>query len=205
MGPAYEAIIWTLGDRIESMALLGQLDVSSNPSLASYLAGTLQFYDPKKKANSNSVPQTNVPAAALKVFELGREVFNRDAHCATCHGENGKGAIEGIYPPLNDNEWVMGNEDRLIKMVLKGIWGPIEVAGKQYDPTKGLPPMTGFEGILTDAEIAAVITYTRIQFGNKKVLSRIVDPADIARVREEVKDKTGFYMVDEILEMHPHN
>ena len=99
----------------------------------------------------------------------------------------------------------MGNEDRLIKIVLKGLWGPIEVAGQQYDPTKGLPPMTGFEGILTDEEIAAVITYTRIQFGNKKVLSKIVDPADVARVREEVKDKAGFYMVEEILEMHPHN
>ncbi|MDA0349086.1 MAG: c-type cytochrome [Verrucomicrobia bacterium] len=205
MGPAYEAIMWTLGDRIESMALLGDLDVSANPTLASYLSGTLQFYDPKKKGNSNSVPQTNLPAAALKVFEIGHEVFNRDAHCATCHGEDGKGAIQDIYPPLNDNEWVMGNEDRFIKMVLKGLWGPIEVAGQQFDPTKGLPPMTGFEGILTDEEIAAVITYTRIQFGNKKVLSKVVDPADVARVREEVKGKVGFYMVDEILKMHPHD
>jgi mono/diheme cytochrome c family protein len=65
--------------------------------------------------------------------------------------------------------------------------------------------MTGFEGILTDEEIAAVITYVKIQFGNPKGLSKIVDPANVARVREEVKDKTGFYMVDEILEMHPHN
>ena len=61
------------------------------------------------------------------------------------------------------------------------------------------------KGVHGEEEIAAVITYTRIQFGDKKVLSRIVDPADVARVREEVKDKAGFYMVDEILEMHPHN
>lgn len=205
MGPAYEAIMWTLGDRIETLALLGKLDVSGNENLKSYLAGTLEFYDKSKKGNAKNIPQTNIPAAALEVYNLGREVFNRDAHCATCHGENGKGAIKDIYPPLSDNEWVMGNEDRLIKIVLKGLWGPIEVAGQQYDPTKGLPPMTGFEGILTDEEIAAVITYTRIQFGNKKVLSKIVDPADVARVREEVKDKAGFYMVEEILELHPHN
>jgi mono/diheme cytochrome c family protein len=204
MGPAYEAIMWTLGDRVESLALLGKLDISANPNLASYLAGTLEFYDKTKMGDARSVPQTNVPAAALETFNLGLEVFNRDAHCVTCHAENGKGAIENIYPPLNVNKWINGSEDRLIKMVLKGLLGPIEVDGKMYDPT-GVPPMTGFEGILTDEEIAAVITYVKIQFGNPKGLSKIVDPANVARVREEVKDKTGFYMVDEILEMHPHN
>ena len=156
-------------------------------------------------ADARSVPQTNVPVAALEIFNLGLEVFNRDAHCVTCHAKNGKGAIENIYPPLNVNKWINGSEDRLIKIVLKGLWGPIEVAGQTYDPTNGVPPMTGFEGILTDEEIAAVITYVKIQFGNPKGLSKIVDPADVARVREEVKDKTGFYMVDEILEMHPLN
>jgi mono/diheme cytochrome c family protein len=205
MGPAYEAIMWTLGDRIEALYLLGKLDVSRNSTLASFLDGTLEFYDKKKAGSSHDVPQTNVPAAALEVFELGKEVFNRDAHCVTCHGENGQGTIPNIYPPLNVNKWLNGSEDRLIKIVLKGLWGPIEVDGKTYDPTNGVPPMTGFEGILTDEEIAAVITYVRIQFGNPKGLAKIVDPADVARVRAEVKAKTGFWMVDEILKMHPHD
>tara|TARA_Y100000588_G_scaffold255149_1_gene269691 strand:+ start:9905 stop:13132 length:3228 start_codon:yes stop_codon:yes gene_type:complete len=205
MGPTYEAIMWTLEDDIRNLPRLDRLIQESNPTLESFLGGGHEFYDPKKRANSNSVPQTNVPAAALKVFELGKEVYSRDAHCATCHGENGKGAIQGIYPPLGNNEWVMGDIDRFIKIILKGLWGPIEVDGKKYDPSMGLPPMTGFEGILTDEEIAAVITYTRLQFGNKKALSKLIDPEQVARVREEVKDKAGFYMVNEILELHPHN
>jgi mono/diheme cytochrome c family protein len=206
MGRTYEAIMWTLGDEIETMALLGKLDISSNPALAAYLNGSLEFYDKdKKKGRSQDVPQTNVPAAALEIFNLGKEVYSRDAHCITCHGANGKGAIENIYPPLNVNKWLNGSEDRLIKIVLKGLWGPIEVDGKVYDPKNGVPPMTGFEGILTDEEIAAVITYVKIQFGNPKGLAKIIDPADVARVREETKDKTGFYMVDEILELHPHD
>lgn len=205
MGPAYESIMWTLGDEIETLALLGKLDVKSNPTLATYLDGSLEFYDKNKKGRSQDVPQTNVPAAAVEVFNLGKEVYSRDAHCITCHGANGKGAIENIYPPLNVNKWLNGSEDRLIKMVLKGLWGPIEVNGKVYDPKNGVPPMTGFEGILTDEEVAAVITYVKIQFGNPKGLSKVVDPSDVARVREEVKAKTGFYMADEILELHPHD
>lgn len=205
MGPAYEAIMWTLDDNVRSLQMLGKLDLDTNPTLQSYLDGTLEFYDPRELRSGKDVPQTNVPAAALEVFELGKEVFLRDAHCVTCHGENGKGAIPNIYPPLNQNEWLMGSEDRLIKIVLKGLWGPIEVNGKRYDPTNGVPPMTGFEGILTDEEIAAVITYVTIQFGNPKGLAKVVNPEDVARVREEVKSKTGFYMVEEILEMHPHD
>lgn len=205
MGPSYEAIMWTLGDRIERMALLGELDLKNNENLASYLAGDLEFYDKKKVGSSRSVPQTNVPAHAVESYNLGREVYHRDAHCATCHGNNGKGTIPDIYPPLSVNKWLNGSEDRLIKLVLKGLWGPIEVEGKIYDPKNGVPPMTGFEGILTDEEIAAVITYVKIQYGNPKGLSKVVDPADVARVREEVKAKTGFYMVEEILEIHPHD
>ncbi|MCB1122620.1 MAG: hypothetical protein KJT03_13795, partial [Verrucomicrobiae bacterium] len=90
-------------------------------------------------------------------------------------------------------------------IVLKGLWGPIEVDGKTYDPTKGVPPMTGFEGMLTDEEIAAVITYVKMQFGNPKGLTKVIEPEHVARVRAEVKDKEGFYMVDEILKMHPHD
>jgi mono/diheme cytochrome c family protein len=204
MGPAYEAIMWTLGDRIEALAFLGKINLDSNPTLSTYLAGGLQFYDKNKKGDSKDVPQTNVPADAVDVFNLGKEVFSRDGHCVTCHGENGKGAIENVYPPLSVNKWLNGSEDRLIKIVMKGLWGPIEVEGKIYDPTNGVPPMTGFEGILTDKEIAAVITYVKIQFGNPKGLSKVVDPADVARIREEIKGKTGFYMVDEILKIHPH-
>ena len=53
-----------------------------------------------------------------------------------------------------DTKWVTGNEDRLIKITLKGLHGPIEVLGKQYP---GQVPMTPFGGMLNDEEAAVGI------------------------------------------------
>ncbi len=201
MGHAYESILVTLDDDIRALNDAGNIALSSNPAANSYLEGSLELYD--KKVKPVQPAQTNLSKADLALFKLGEEVYNRDAHCVTCHGENGQGAIANIYPPLSNNEWVMGDEERFIKMVLKGLWGPIEVAGKKYDPSTGVPPMTGFGGMLNDEEIAAVITYVRINFGDKKALSKPIKPSTVARIREETKDRQNFYMVDELLKEHP--
>jgi mono/diheme cytochrome c family protein len=203
MGPAYEAVMWTLDDDVRSLPRLDDQELKSNSTLQAYLAGDYEFYDKKALRQNQNIPQTNVPAAALEVFNKGKEIFHRDGFCVTCHGEDGKGTIPGIYPPLNYNQWINGDDERLIKLVLKGLWGPIEVNGKIYDPSKGVPPMTGFGGMLNDEEIAAVLTYVRIQFGNRKGLSKVMDPALVARIREETKDKIDFYMVEELLKEHP--
>jgi mono/diheme cytochrome c family protein len=105
-----------------------------------------------------------------KIFRLGGEVFHRDAHCVTCHQATGEGITSGeinLYPPLVGSPWVTGSEERLVKLTLHGLWGPIEVAGKTYDPTKGVPPMTAFKALLTDEELAAVLTFVRNSWGNR--------------------------------------
>lgn len=201
MGRAYESVLITLDDDIRALNDAGKIALNSNPAARSYLAGTLELYD--KSVKEVQLPQMNLSKENLDLYKLGEEVYHRDAHCATCHGEDGKGAIPNIYPPLSNNEWVMGDDERLIKIVLKGLWGPIEVNGKKYDPSTGVPPMTGFAGMLTDEEIAGVLTFVRLNFGDKKALTRPVSPSMVARVREETKDRTNFYMVDEILKEHP--
>jgi mono/diheme cytochrome c family protein len=125
-------------------------------------------------------------------------VFLRDAHCATCHQPNGLG-MPNVYPPLNDTAW-LSDDERIIKIVLKGIWGPVEVGGKHFDPTKGVPPMTPFGGMLKDEEIAAVIGYTRQSFGNDLPF---VPVETVKKVREATKDRLNFYMAEEILKEHP--
>ena len=67
------------------------------------------------------------------------------------------------FPPLAGAKWVTGNEDRLIKITLKGLYGELEVKGKKYP---GQVPMTPFENMLNDEEMAAVLTYIRNSFGN---------------------------------------
>jgi mono/diheme cytochrome c family protein/glucose/arabinose dehydrogenase len=135
----------------------------------------------------------------LKVYNLGKQVFNREAHCVTCHQADGKG-VDGTYPGLVNSEWLHGSRERGIKIVLKGLYGPLKFQGKEYGPAKGTPPMMGFAGLLRDEEVAAVISYVHQSFGNNLPM---VKPEEVARVREATKDRNMFYMVDEILQEHP--
>ncbi len=115
----------------------------------------------------------------------------------TCHQPDGTGLSASGFPPITGTRWVTGSEERLIKLVLNGLHGPIEVQGQKY---AGQVPMTPFGGMLKDEEVAAVLTYVRNSFGNK---APAVSPAKVAQVRAATKDKTGFYSPAELLKMHP--
>jgi mono/diheme cytochrome c family protein/glucose/arabinose dehydrogenase len=133
----------------------------------------------------------------LALYKKGKEIYARDGYCATCHQPNGKGLFSSGYPPLANSKWVNGNEDRLIKVVLKGLLGPIEVNGKKYP---GQVPMTPFEGLLNDEEVAAVLTYVRNSFGNQ---ASPIQPEKVKQVRAEVKSVEGFYTPEKLLKEHP--
>ncbi len=137
-------------------------------------------------------------AADKMLYDLGKEVFNREAHCVTCHQADGKG-VDNIYPGLVKSNWLEGNGDRVIKIVLKGLFGPLDFQGKKYGPEKGTPPMMGFGPLLKDEEIAGVISYVHQSFGNNLPMVKV---EDVKRVREETKERAIFYMVDEILKEH---
>jgi mono/diheme cytochrome c family protein/lysophospholipase L1-like esterase/glucose/arabinose dehydrogenase len=136
---------------------------------------------------------------AVKAYLLGGEVFHREAHCATCHQPHGKG-MDPVYPPLAGSPWAMGDEERLIKLTLHGLWGLLEVNGKVYDPAKGVPPMTAFETLLNDEEVAAVLTYVRNSWGNK---ADPVQPGTVKKVRAATKDRSIFWKPEELLKDHP--
>jgi mono/diheme cytochrome c family protein len=85
----------------------------------------------------------------------------------------------------------------LIKIVLNGLYGPIEVAGQKY---RGDVPMTPFGAMLKDEEVAAVLTYVRNSFGNR---APAVLPDKVKKVRASVKTKKGFYTPEELLKVHP--
>jgi mono/diheme cytochrome c family protein len=71
------------------------------------------------------------------------------------------------------------------------------VAGKIYP---GQVPMTPYEGMLDDTEVAAVITYVRNSFGNN---ASAVTPELVKLIREEIKNKEGFWNPSELLKIHP--
>jgi mono/diheme cytochrome c family protein len=105
-----------------------------------------------------------------------------------------------IYPTLVNSPWVTGNPDRLIKLTLHGLWGPITVNGTTYDPSKGVPPMTAFKAILKDEEIAAVLTFVRNTWGNQ---ASMVTPDQVKAVREVTRDVQMFIKPEELLKEYP--
>ena len=162
--------------------------------------------DPLLSARLRAAPDASfgptdkkLSAADKQVYDLGKEVFNRDAHCVTCHQADGKG-VENIYPALAKSVWLEGDGDRVIKIVLKGLFGSLDFQGKKYGPEKNTPPMMGFGPLLKDEEIAAVISYVHQSFGNNLPIVRV---QDVKRVREATRDRAIFYMVDDILKEHP--
>jgi mono/diheme cytochrome c family protein len=189
----------TLNDDIDVLRTSETFNVAGNTNARDYLAGTFEFPPrPKTEAQRNYGPTRPLSGEMNRIYQIGREVFLRDAHCATCHQPNGQG-LANIYPPLTQNEW-LDDDERLIKLTLKGLWGPIEVAGQVYDPSKGVPPMMGFGELLNDIELSAVLSYVRQSFGND---GEFITAEQVRAVREKTKDRANFYMVEELLKEHP--
>jgi mono/diheme cytochrome c family protein len=108
-----------------------------------------------------------------KRFAAGREVFSQV--CAQCHQHSGLGQ-EGVAPPLVDSEWVLGSPERLARIALHGVHGPIKVGKRTVDmEMPGLYTMT-------DEQLAGVLTYVRREWGHE---SGPVAPAFVAKVRGE--------------------
>ena len=99
-----------------------------------------------------------------ELIERGEKVFQ--ANCAACHQANGMG-IPGTFPALNGSKVATGPIAAHINIVLHG----------------GRPgtAMVGFADRLSDAEIAAVVTYERNAWNNK--MGDAAQPADIAAAR----------------------
>ncbi len=106
------------------------------------------------------------PVAGEKVYAI---------YCGSCHQKNGKGDSQR-FPTLAGSEWVLGDKNKLIEIVLNGLEGPIEVAGISYN---GVMPQHSF---LNDVEVAEVLTYIRHQFGND---AKEITAQEVALVRNK--------------------
>ncbi len=99
------------------------------------------------------VPRSEADALLAR----GRLVFN--TYCSACHQPNGRG-LPGQFPPLAGSDWVLTEgPNRIIRIVLDGLQGPITVNGVEFNNV-----MLPWRDQLSDEDIAAVVTYVR---GNK--------------------------------------
>lgn len=83
-------------------------------------------------------------------------------NCAACHQEDGKG-IEGAFPALAGDKFVLGDPANAIRTVLNGRAG-----------------MPTFKDDLSDDQISAALTHVRTSWGNK---DSAVTPAMVAALR----------------------
>ena len=109
--------------------------------------------------------------------------------CSACHQPNGQGS-EGIAPPLAGTRWPNESEDRLARIVLHGLRGPITVADKKYNLE--MPAM----GFFDDSDIAAILTYIRTTWGEP---SKPTTENTIKRIRAQTYDRTDSWTVEELL------
>jgi mono/diheme cytochrome c family protein len=82
------------------------------------------------------------------------------ANCSSCHQSNGQG-VAGAFPPLAGNPVVTGNATAVIAIVKNGLDGKVVVNGEAYS---GIMPHWG--GVLSDEQIASVVTYIRASWHN---------------------------------------
>ena len=125
------------------------------------------------RGSQNKARETKKEAEKAKT-DPGRIVYMQ--FCLSCHMENGEG-VPGLYPPLSQTKYVLGDKEWLIKNVLLGQQGPIEVKGQQYNNI-----MTKLD-FLRDKQIAEVLTYVRSNFGNQ---ASPVTEEEVKRVRNSL-------------------
>lgn len=159
--------------------------------LVTALAATLLAL-PRPVAPANLAPESTAlpseaPAAAEPLPDLtlagpaSSGQISRGARvyrmlCVACHLPDGKG-MATVTPPLAGSDFMHADRERAILTVLKGLTGPITVNGQSY---AGVMP--ALEQILTDAQVADVLTYSFNTWGNS---GQAFDPAHVARRRAE--------------------
>ena len=108
-----------------------------------------------------SFVQTSAPNNSI---QDGKKVY--DTYCISCHMENGMG-VKGAFPSLVKTG-NLSDKNRLVKIILQGMRGPLKVNGISFDGE-----MAGIE--MTDKEVADVINYIRNSWGNKAPLVQVAE------------------------------
>jgi mono/diheme cytochrome c family protein len=96
-------------------------------------------------------------------------------NCASCHQADGKG-VAGAFPPLAGNPTVTGDPKTVIHIVKYGLSGKIAANGHSFN---GIMPPWGSQ--LSDADIAAAITFIRSSWGNEASPVSADDVAAVAK------------------------
>lgn len=124
-------------------------------------------------AAADTTPDEVKQAHGELIAAQGAALFG--TYCATCHQANGSG-VRGAIPPIDGSRYVMADAEVPISILLRGISGPIVVKNEIYNGR-----MPTFHGVLSDDEIALVLTHVRSSWSNT---AERIDPTQVATVRQ---------------------
>ena len=140
--------------------------------------------------------ETKATPEFKEMMTKGQAVYQKI--CFACHQNDGSGKPAGspvpLAPPLTGSDW-LNDDDRIIRVVLRGLSGEITVG--DVTMTGVMPPA---HMLLTDKEIAQVLSFVRNNWGNE---GKLISPRRMAQIREATKARQIPYTVKEILEAHP--
>ena len=128
------------------------------------------------EAGPPTAPKTPLSPGARR----GEQVYL--ACCVACHQPEGQG-LPKVFPPLAGSKRLLGPAEVPVRIVLKGLQGPLEANGEQYDSM-----MPGHEALLTDQQVADVLNYTRASWGNT---AGEVSEESVGAVRATVARRTS--------------
>lgn len=127
--------------------------------------------DPVVTADSEEGVSREKAVPGLATTE-GKRLYER--HCLVCHQATG-GGVPGLNPPLRDTDYVLGDKERLIDILINGSNEGLVVLGTRYANA-----MPGFPH-LSNGEIAEVATFIRNSFGNTATAVSAAEVADFRK------------------------
>jgi mono/diheme cytochrome c family protein len=166
----------------------GQMGTTSGGYSLENVAHYGPSLDPRISADGLGGPQLDEFQLAMK---KGSSTY---AVCTGCHTPTGVG-VPGQYPPLAGSEFVLGGTERLTRIVLHGLTGPVSVKGLNYNFPGGMP-LQGAS--IPDADLANVLTFIRNSWGNE---APMVTKEMVASVRSAEKGRASQWTATE-LEKH---
>ena len=130
-----------------------------------------------------------------KDLMAGRTLF--EVNCQVCHGADGAG-IKGLGAPLDGSNWVQGDKNNVLSIVLYGLTGPVKVGDKTFAPPdvgEAMPGMSTNDK-LGDKDIALIVSYIRNAWSNKS--SKVTD-ADVKKIREKYHGRVEPFTMKELM------
>lgn len=141
-----------------------------------------------------NVQKNRDPQLLTKSFPKGAALFA--SSCQTCHAADGNG-ISSLAPPLNKSEWVTGNKEKLIAIVLYGLTGPVTVNGHLYEAPEISADMPGIAHSeeISDEDVAQVLSFIRGSWQNN---ADKVTTDEVAEQRKRYKGREKAFTIKEL-------